>query len=436
MNLEKTREWVIQCSSPEGGFVWKPGVSHPNVENTMYGLTALTILGSAKSIRKESTDFILNQYMLGGFSADEESTEPSTWATYNGLLALKMVDALSKIDTSEIGEFIHSCQLPNGSIEKHKGRKDATVYTTAYSLYAAYLIDKLDVIDTSAAMNFMLGRRLLDGGFPYDPIDFPEETSGQTWSTGHVITSIAAMNQFSSIDNEQLLKFFQTRQMQSGGFVFKERQPQDETNVSAAFMAVVGLHKMFEPLIKPEIPTTQNLPIALLKILVQSPKVHLPTLAEELHVSSYLLRKTLETLQVKQWIKGTITSDTFQGRVIESLDQIQSETDRIGVFRENMQQHIDLVESLVIQLKQKTHRKVEDIEEFRKTFEQGVLEIKEQINTINSQIKTEIDAYKFYNARNSFGDILTKWANIERHLEVDLEKIKFTVLWKTRGPSS
>jgi prenyltransferase beta subunit len=432
IDLERTKDWVTQCGSHEGGFAWKPGVGHPNVENTMYGLTALTILGSEKSILKESTEFILNQYMLGGFSADEEATEPSTWATYNGLLALKTVNALGKIDTSEIGEFIQSCQLPNGSIEKHKGRKDATVYTTAYSLYAAYLIDQLDVIDTSAAVDYMLGRQLPDGGFPYDPIDFPEESPGQTWSTGHVITSIAAMNNFSSLDNEKTLKFFQSRQMQNGGFVFKERQPKDETNVSAAFMAVVGLHKMFEPLIKPEIPKTKHLPLALLKLIDQTPRVHLPSLADDLHISSYLLRKTLENLLAKGWIKGTIKKDTFRGSVAEPLDQLQAETDRIGVFRENINQRINLVESLVNQLKTKTHREVENSKVFKRDFEIGFKEISNQIKDIKTQIKTEISSYKFHNARDNFGDILVKWDNIERHIKIELEKIKFSVLWKTR----
>ena len=148
--------------------------------------------------------------------------------------------------------------------------------------------------------------------------------------------------------------------------------------------------------------------------------------------SGHFLLKTIEKLEAKEWIKGTLEGDTFQGKAIPSLDQIQIEADRIGVFRENIQQQINVLNSLVIQIKQKIHRPVENPHTFQQDFKHDLDEITNQLTDIQTQLENELKSYNFYNAKNSFGDILATWGNTERRIHLDLEKMKFTVLWKVR----
>ncbi|MHA1917232.1 MAG: prenyltransferase/squalene oxidase repeat-containing protein [Candidatus Ranarchaeia archaeon] len=427
---EKTIEWITKCQTDEGGFDWKPNVNRPNVENTMYALVSLTILdGLSKIHLQKAIDFLLNRQLLGGFTTDEESTESSTWATYNAIIALTTINKLDKIDSKEIGKFVKSCQILNGSIEKHQGRKDATVYSTASSLFLLSIIDQLNIIDMNSSLKFISDKQCFDGGFPYDPLEIPGNESGQTWSTGHVITALSVSHNLSSINIEKIIQFFIDRQMSNGGFVFKKDQNKTDTNVSAAFMAVVGLYRMLEPIVKVETPKVDDLPILILKILSNTNEIELNNLSLDLKISKYILKGIISRLIHQDWLKGELIDDSFIVGSTIPINEIEKENEKVKKIRTNFSRMFSELESDMNSLKYQVQQPTNDKTYFNNSIDAKIIEIKKKIENFDFQLKKDFKKIIFHPVENIFSDFLLKWIIIKEKAKKDFEKINFTRLW-------
>ncbi|KYC44457.1 MAG: Prenyltransferase and squalene oxidase repeat protein [Candidatus Methanofastidiosum methylothiophilum] len=85
--------WISKSQNEDGGFGFKPGTTS-FIENTYYGLIALSYLDSANLNINNCIDFIYSCHSKSGGFGRQKTTVPTLKNTYQALVSLKILDKI------------------------------------------------------------------------------------------------------------------------------------------------------------------------------------------------------------------------------------------------------------------------------------------------------------------------------------------------------
>ena len=93
LNANGYVSWIKRSQNDDGGFGFKPETTS-FIENTYYGLVALTDLGASPLSIDKCIDFIYSCYSSSGGFGRQKITVPTLQNTYQALLSLKILDKI------------------------------------------------------------------------------------------------------------------------------------------------------------------------------------------------------------------------------------------------------------------------------------------------------------------------------------------------------
>lgn len=188
---------------------------HLRLNGTYWGLTALCLLKSKDSFKKEEiVAFVMScRNEDGGFGAykNHDSHLLSTCSALQILLIYDSLDALLPQDVDKTVRFITSMQLSNGSFQGDRfGEIDTRFSYTA--LQSLAILERLTEPVVDKAADFILLCANFDGGFGLAP--------GAESHAAQVFTCLAALaiaGKLDAVDKELIAWWLSERQVENGG---------------------------------------------------------------------------------------------------------------------------------------------------------------------------------------------------------------------------
>lgn len=188
---------------------------HLRLNGTYWGLTALSLLDSKDSFKKQDViDFVLSCYNEdGGFGAfkNHDSHLLSTLSALQILLIYDSLDVLTDQGIEKTVKFITDLQLPNGAFQGDRfGEVDTRfVYTAIQSLA---ILGRLSSKVVDKAVEFILSCANFDGGFGLAP--GAESHSAQVFTC---LGTLAIADKLDLVDVELTGWWLSERQVENGG---------------------------------------------------------------------------------------------------------------------------------------------------------------------------------------------------------------------------
>ncbi|KCV69688.1 hypothetical protein, variant [Fonticula alba] len=179
-----------------------------------WGLTALFLLGAPDTlVREDVIQFVVDCWdsKTGGF-AGNIGHDAHLLYTLSAIQILATYDALDRVDTDRVVEYVCSLQLPGGAFQGDRfGEVDSRFSFCA--LACLTLLGKQDSCDVPAAVDFVVRCKNFDGGFGSVP--GAESHAGQVFCC---VGALALTNSIDKhIDRDHLGWWLAERQLPNGG---------------------------------------------------------------------------------------------------------------------------------------------------------------------------------------------------------------------------
>lgn len=228
---EEAIQYILQCQSPKGGFSGNIG-HDPHIHQSLSALQALIYLDAFDKFDHDAlTKWIQSLQQPDGSFAGDEYGEIDTRFCYCSVACLSLMGRLNKdtIDVEKAIDWLVKCQNYDGGFglmegcESHAGQ----VFTAVAALK---ILNALDRIDTDSLGYWLSERQDPSGGFNGRPEKLPDVC--YTWWVG---SPLAIIEKTHWVDYEKLKNFLLSAQDESGGIADRPG------NVPDPFHTFIGL---------------------------------------------------------------------------------------------------------------------------------------------------------------------------------------------------
>lgn len=246
-SLEKTDEsaivsWILACQHESGGFGGNVD-QDPNLLSTLSAVQCLALFHRLETIDKEKiVSYVANLQLSDGSFMGDEWGEVDSRFTYAAILCLSILGRLDAIRVTDAVRFVLSCLNFDGGFgcipgaESHSGQVFCCVGVL-------YLTDSLHRIDQELTGWWLAERQLKNGGLNGRP-DKKADVCYSWW----VLSSLAMLNKLDWIDSSKLIEFILSCQdLENGGIA---DYPGDRADVFHTFFGLAGLSLLGCPQLK------------------------------------------------------------------------------------------------------------------------------------------------------------------------------------------
>jgi len=187
--------------------------AHLRLNAVYWGLTALCVMGHKDALdREEMVEFVMSCWdeEAGAFGAHPDH-DAHILATLSGIQILVTHDALDRVDTARVVEYILSLQQPSGVFAgDHFGETDTRFSYCAVN--ALSLLGCLSKLDVEKTVCYIRQCRNFDGGFG--------SSIGAESHAAQVFVCVAALailDKLEEVDQQTLGWWLAERQLPNGG---------------------------------------------------------------------------------------------------------------------------------------------------------------------------------------------------------------------------
>ncbi|MHA1713906.1 MAG: prenyltransferase/squalene oxidase repeat-containing protein [Candidatus Ranarchaeia archaeon] len=423
------KRWLLERFMSEGGFEWMAGVGKTTIENTVYGMYCLEIFDClSPSIAADIQNYILDLEKDGGFKAKFDERGPDIRSTFDAVMGLKLLNALNETNLEQLGQFLASCQQINGGFEQYPGEGDISVATTAIALLTAKNTGNLSRINVPSAIDFILKHQLADGGFPYRL----NEAESQTWATGYVVHGLDAVDALQKIGVDRLVSLILSRQLDNGGMVFRPQQDVSHTNISPTFIGFTALFKLLPSLKASSIADANDTTFELLDIFHKHRRISIEEASKICGCSPFEVRRAFEKLLLYSWISGEIRDGVMITYKTEKQENIREEMLKLETMFNECVEKINRLEQQILQLRSLALMNENYSENDAKKIIREIKSLLQKLSALDNEVKIPSSAFKLIATENKQRLLSDIWSKKKAQMLQDLEKIWFTMSWKTR----
>ena len=224
LNHDKIVEFIVECQQEDGGF----GGSIGHDFHLLYTLSAVQILVMLDKVNVIDVDKVVNYvvklYQEDGSFMGDAYGEIDTRFSYCAVACLSLLDRLNVIQNDKVVEFIMKCHNFDGGFgstigsESHGGQ----IFTCLGTLAICDALDVLSDKDIALLGWWLSERQLSNGGMNGRP-EKKEDVCYSWWN----LSSLAIINKIDMIDKDALVNFIVRCQDPNGGICHQENQIPD-----------------------------------------------------------------------------------------------------------------------------------------------------------------------------------------------------------------
>ncbi|GJQ14633.1 hypothetical protein GpartN1_g6424.t1 [Galdieria partita] len=245
--LEKTDEnaivsWILSCQHESGGFGGNVD-QDPNLLSTLSAVQCLALYRRLHELNQEKiVSYVASLQLSDGSFMGDIWGEVDSRFTYAAILCLSILQRLDAVRVDKAVEFILSCLNFDGGFgcipgaESHSGQVFCCIGTL-------YLTDSLHRIDQELTGWWLAERQLKNGGLNGRP-DKKADVCYSWW----VLSSLVMLNKLDWIDSSKLIEFIlRSQDLENGGIA---DYPGDRSDVFHTFFGLAGLSLLGCPQLK------------------------------------------------------------------------------------------------------------------------------------------------------------------------------------------
>jgi geranylgeranyl transferase type-2 subunit beta len=240
LDAEETIEYVMSCWDDEAGAF---GAHLGHDAHILSTLSAIQVLATHDALSRVNTprlvDFILGLQQPSGVFAGDAFGETDTRFLYCAVSALSLLGALDRLDRERTVSYLVSCRNFDGGFGRIAGSESHAAQVWVCTAALA-ILDRLDVVDLPTLGWWLAERQLPNGGMNGRPEKL-EDVCYSHW----VLSSMAILNKLTWIDSAALTRFILSAQDPEGGGIAD--RPGDMTDVFHTLFGVAGLSLLGYP---------------------------------------------------------------------------------------------------------------------------------------------------------------------------------------------